>query len=69
MATTTVGTSQRNGHTQAQKFSAGVSLGWPTERWMGLIVLTALGLLILIRLGFRGVGFTGNVSGGARIGL
>lgn len=66
-ATATVGV---NGQQQKQRTNgvrAGISVGWPTERWVGLIVLLALGLLILIRVGFRGVGFTGNV--GARVNL
>lgn len=66
LATATVGSNQqqqtRNGN---GKLSAGISVGWPTERWVGLIILVALGLLILIRTGFRGIGFTGNV--GARV--
>lgn len=62
MATQTVGNT-RNGQASGvgARFAVGVS--WPTERWVGMIVLTALGLLILIRLGFRGVGFQGNVGG------
>lgn len=36
---------------------------WPTERWVGLVVLIALALLIAIRMGFRGVNVLGaNVS-------
>lgn len=44
--------------------SGGVRLGWPTERWVGIIVLGALAVLILIRLGFRGIGVStsANVS-------
>lgn len=39
--------------------------GWPTERWAAVIVLGALGLLILIRMGFRGINVLGaNVSVG-----
>jgi hypothetical protein len=33
--------------------------GWPAERWAAIIVLGALGLLILIRMGFRGVNVLG----------
>lgn len=32
---------------------------WPPERWVGVVVLLALGFLILIRMGFRGVGVLG----------
>lgn len=32
---------------------------WPTERWVAVIVISALLLLIAIRMGFRGVGFMG----------
>lgn len=32
---------------------------WPTERWVAIVVLLALGLLMLIRRGFRGVGVLG----------
>jgi hypothetical protein len=33
--------------------------GWPTERWTAIVVLGALALLILIRMGFRGVNVMG----------
>lgn len=33
--------------------------GWPTERWVAVIVLLALGLLIAIRMGFRGIDVMG----------
>lgn len=33
--------------------------GWPPERWTAIIVLGALALLILIRMGFRGVDVMG----------
>lgn len=32
---------------------------WPTERWVMVLVLMALGLLIAIRYGFRGVNVLG----------
>lgn len=32
---------------------------WGPERWVAVLVLLALGLLILIRMGFRGVGVAG----------
>jgi hypothetical protein len=32
---------------------------WPTERWVGVVTLSALALLILIRRGFRGVNVLG----------
>lgn len=38
---------------------------WPTERWVAVVVLIALALLILLRMGFRGVSFAGA---SARIG-
>lgn len=61
--TATVG----EGRAQNNGAGAGIALnfGWPTERWVAVVVLTVLGLLILLRFGFRGVGFQGNV--GARI--
>ena len=53
----------RNGNTGV---GVSVRLGWPQERWIGAIILAALGLLIIIRLGFRGVGVqlgaTGRIS-------
>lgn len=37
--------------------------GMDTERWVAIITLLALAILILIRMGFRGIGFGGaNVS-------
>lgn len=33
--------------------------GWDTERWLAVIVLAALALLILIRMGFRGINVMG----------
>lgn len=32
---------------------------WPAERWAAVVVLVALGVLILIRMGFRGVDVLG----------
>lgn len=32
---------------------------WPAERWAAVVVLGALALLILIRMGFRGVNVLG----------
>lgn len=32
---------------------------WPPERWAAVVVLLALGFLILIRMGFRGVNVLG----------
>lgn len=32
---------------------------WPTERWAAVVVLGSLGALILLRMGFRGVGLMG----------
>lgn len=52
-----------NAGTNGAAFGVGVRFGWPTERWAGVLVLTALGLLILIRFGFRGLGVSGTVSG------
>lgn len=67
MATQTVGNTRNGQAAGTRGVNMGVSLGWPTERWMGLIVIGALGLLILIRLGFRGVGFQGSAA--ARVNL
>lgn len=57
----------------AQRRSSGVraSVGfsWPQERWVGALIVVALALLILIRVGFRGIGVTGSVSGTGRVGL
>jgi hypothetical protein len=37
--------------------------GWPAERWAAIVVLGSLGVLILIRMGFRGINVLGaNVS-------
>lgn len=33
--------------------------GWDSDRWAAVLVLGALGLLILIRMGFRGVDVLG----------
>lgn len=35
---------------------------WPTERWVAVITLAALSLLILIRMGFRGINVPGVAS-------
>lgn len=32
---------------------------WPTERWAAVIVIGALGLLVALRFGFRGVSVLG----------
>jgi hypothetical protein len=32
---------------------------WPAERWTAIVVLGALTLLILIRMGFRGINVMG----------
>lgn len=32
---------------------------WPVERWAAVIVLLSLGILVLIRMGFRGVDVLG----------
>lgn len=32
---------------------------WPAERWVAVVVLSALAMLILIRRGFRGVDVLG----------
>lgn len=67
MATQT-NTRTRNARNGNNNGKAGVQISavWPQERWIGAIILTALGLLILIRMGFRGVGVslgaTGRVS-------
>lgn len=60
----TAAATQNNGQrTNGAAFGVGVRFGWPTERWAGVIVLMALGLLILIRFGFRGIGISGQVGG------
>lgn len=41
---------------QRGNFAGGVV---PVERWTGIVVLVALGVLILIRMGFRGVNVFG----------
>lgn len=41
------------------KYTMASPNSWPTERWAAVVVLLALGFLILIRLGFRGVGLMG----------
>lgn len=56
-----------NGQTTGFAVRGGVGIGWPTERWVGVLVLLALALLILIRFGFRGIGLSGNVSGGVKL--
>jgi hypothetical protein len=55
---------RRNGGVRAS-----VGISWPQERWVGALIVVALALLILIRVGFRGIGVTGSVSGAGRIGL
>lgn len=40
-----------------------VTRGWDVEKWVGLIVLTALATLIMIRMGFRGVNVLGVRAG------
>lgn len=32
---------------------------WPTERWAAVLVLSSLAILILLRMGFRGVNIMG----------
>ncbi len=32
---------------------------WPPERWAAVVVIGALGILILIRMGVRGLSFGG----------
>lgn len=32
---------------------------WPAERWAAVLVISALGFLILIRMGVRGISFGG----------
>lgn len=50
-----------NGQLNRATFAGGIS----PERWTGIVVLACLGLLILIRMGFRGVNLMGA---SARIG-
>lgn len=56
-------TNTRNGQTQGFSVGVGARLGWPQERFVAMIILVALGLLILIRLGFRGVGISLGAQG------
>lgn len=44
-----------------QKIS--VTRGWDVEKWVGLLVLASLALLIMIRMGFRGVNVLGVRAG------
>lgn len=57
--------SQANGQTRGNGTAFGIQarVGWPTERWVGAIVIAALALLILIRFGFRGIGIQGTIGG------
>lgn len=33
--------------------------GWPVEHWVAFIILAAFAVLVLIRMGYRGVKFFG----------
>lgn len=55
------GTNSQNAKGGKQKLAAPGS--WPTERYVVVIVLVALGLLIAIRFGFRGVNVLGIRAG------
>lgn len=48
-----------NSRTPGQRHVMTAAGGWDTDRWAGVVVLSALGLLILLRMGFRGVGLMG----------
>jgi hypothetical protein len=43
----------------AGKYRMMSTASWPTERWTAAVVLLALALLILIRMGFRGINVMG----------
>lgn len=55
------GVSQQNQANAKWTMSTG---GWDTERWVAVVVLFALGMLIAIRMGFRGIDV-----GGVRVGV
>lgn len=55
------GTNSQNAQGGKQKLTAVGA--WPTERWVVVLVLLALGLLIAIRFGFRGVNVLGVRAG------
>lgn len=55
------GMNSQNAKGGKQKLSAPGS--WPTERWVVVLVLVALGMLIAIRYGFRGVNVLGVRAG------
>lgn len=41
------------------RFTVSSVNAWPQERWIAVVVLLALGMLIAIRMGFRGVSVLG----------
>jgi len=51
----TSGTSQ----TQGGRYNVSDISSWGAERWAAVVVLGALGILVLIRMGFRGVDVLG----------
>jgi hypothetical protein len=55
------GANSQNAKGGKQKISAPGT--WPTERWVVALVILALGLLIAIRYGFRGVNVLGIRAG------
>ena len=55
------GTNSQNAQGGKQKLTAVGA--WPTERWVVVLVLAALGMLIAIRYGFRGVNVLGVRAG------
>jgi len=55
------GTNTKTATGGRQKLAAPGS--WPTERWVSIIVISALLLLIAIRMGFRGVNVLGVRAG------
>lgn len=44
---------------QNGRFNVPSTGAWPAERWTAVVVLAALAMLILIRMGFRGVNVLG----------
>jgi len=47
-----------NSETQSRHILSSAG-SWPPERWAAIVVISALGFLILIRMGFRGVDVLG----------
>lgn len=50
---------QGSNQTTAGRYVMPSMNAWPAERWAAVVVLGALGILILLRMGFRGVDVLG----------